>query len=301
MAKVRIYELAKKLGYVNKTFVEELAKEGIEVKSHMSTVDEETAELIMTLFSQQAPAPKTPKEKAKAAPKKKAAAPKAKAAAPAKKEEKPAKKKAAPAKSQKTKAAPPPAEEKAAPPPAVEDEASPAAAEAPAPEKKPEPEAKPPRPTQKIQIPEAIVVKDLAEKLSLKATEVIKELMKLGHMTTINQMIDSETAEIICAEFGFEVEVKKEAYDELPEEKEDMPEDLMPRRPDHQLIQVASRVGISHDRWQWTVQHRKGTEWRPLYHATDKYVLMILLIRDGAGRKPSWRNHAPKIGSPDPI
>ena len=63
----------------------------------------------------------------------------------------------------------------------------------------------------------------------------------------------------------------------------------MPRRPDHQLIQVASRVGISHDRWQWTVQHRKGTEWRPLYHATDKYVLMILLIRAGAGRKPSWR------------
>ena len=70
MAKIRIYELAKKLGLENKKFVGELGKEGIEVKSHMSTVDEETAELIMTLFSQGEAAPaKKPREKTAPSPK----------------------------------------------------------------------------------------------------------------------------------------------------------------------------------------------------------------------------------------
>ena len=53
MASVRVYQLAKNLGYDSRTFVEELAREGIVVKSHMSTVDDETAELVMALFSQE--------------------------------------------------------------------------------------------------------------------------------------------------------------------------------------------------------------------------------------------------------
>ncbi|MDP6278171.1 MAG: translation initiation factor IF-2, partial [Nitrospinota bacterium] len=229
-AKVRIYELAKKLGYDNKVFVGELKKEGIEVKSYMSTVDEETAELIMTLFSQQVPAKEKPK--AKAAPKKKDEPPKAKKTekkVPAEKKA-PAKKRAAPVKA-KEKKTPPPKEE------AAPAEAAPAAKapEAKAPEKEAEPvapaEEESPGPARKVRIPEAITVKELADKLSLKANEVIKELMKLGQMTTINQMIDSDTAEIVCGEFGFEIEVTKDTYEEVPEEDIDKPEDLAPRAP----------------------------------------------------------------------
>ncbi len=236
MAKVRIYELAKKLGYDNKVFVGELEKEGIEVKSYMSTVDEETAELIMTLFSQQAPAKEEPK--AKAASKKKDVPPKAKKTEKKEPAEKkaPAKKKAAPVKA-KEKKKPPPKEE-AAPAEAVPAAKSPKAkapeAKAPAKEVEPEapPEEEPPRPARKVRIPEAITVKELADKLSLKATEVIKELMKLGQMTTINQMIDSDTAEIVCGEFGFEIEVTKDTYEEIPEEEDiDKPENLAPRAP----------------------------------------------------------------------
>ena len=230
MAKVRIYELAKKLGYDNKVFVGELKKEGIEVKSYMSTVDEETAELIMTLFSQQVPAKEKPK--AKAAPKKKDEPPKAKKTekkVPAEKKA-PAKKRAAPVKA-KEKKTPPPKEE------AALAEVAPAAKapEAKAPEKEAEPvapaEEESPGPARKVRIPEAITVKELADKLSLKANEVIKELMKLGQMTTINQMIDSDTAEIVCGEFGFEIEVTKDTYEEVPEEDIDKPEDLAPRAP----------------------------------------------------------------------
>ncbi|MEE9255712.1 MAG: translation initiation factor IF-2, partial [bacterium] len=225
MAKVRIYELAKKLGYVNKVFVEELAKEGIEAKSYMSTVDEETADLIMTLFSPQTEAPAKAAPKKVAAEKKKEAAPKKKAAAGKKEEKAVKKKKAAPAKAKasapKAKEAPPPAEEPAEEP--VKEEApSPVAEEA---------VKKPPRSLQTVRIPEAITVKELADKLKLKATEIIKELMKLGQMTTINQMIDHETAEIVCEEFGYRLEVSKETYDEIPEGEEDKPEDLVPRAP----------------------------------------------------------------------
>ena len=220
MAKVRIYELAKKLGYVNKVFVEELAKEGIEVKSHMSTVDEETADLVMTLFSQQAPA--------KAAPKKKAAAPKAEKEPEKAQKKTSAKKKAAPASGKKAAAPPPPEIEESLP--VKEKSPEPVATEP-----EPEPDDRRARRQRKISLPEAITVKELADKLSIKATEVIKELMKLGQMTTINQMIDSDTAEIVCTEFGFEIELAKEKYAEVPveeeEEEEDKPEELLPRAP----------------------------------------------------------------------
>ena len=53
-----------------------------------------------------------------------------------------------------------------------------------------------------VQVPETISVSDLAHKMSVKATEVIKTLMKMGQMVTINQMLDQETAMIIVEEMG---------------------------------------------------------------------------------------------------
>src|ERR1700756_1948842 len=53
-----------------------------------------------------------------------------------------------------------------------------------------------------VHVPETITVADLAHKMSVKASEVIKVMMKLGQMVTINQMLDQETAMIIVEELG---------------------------------------------------------------------------------------------------
>ena len=53
-----------------------------------------------------------------------------------------------------------------------------------------------------VTVPETISVADLAHKMSVKATEVIKVLMKMGQMVTINQMLDQDTAMIIVEEMG---------------------------------------------------------------------------------------------------
>ena len=55
---------------------------------------------------------------------------------------------------------------------------------------------------QDVHIPETISVADLAHKMSVKAAEVIKQLMKLGQMVTINQQLDQETAMIVVEEMG---------------------------------------------------------------------------------------------------
>ena len=53
-----------------------------------------------------------------------------------------------------------------------------------------------------ISVPETITVADLAHKMSVKAAEVIKSLMKLGQMVTINQVLDQDTAMIVVGELG---------------------------------------------------------------------------------------------------
>ncbi|MBQ5963443.1 translation initiation factor IF-2 [Massilia sp. ZL223] len=53
-----------------------------------------------------------------------------------------------------------------------------------------------------VHVPETITVAELAHKMSVKASEVIKQLMKLGQMCTINQVLDQETAMIVVEEMG---------------------------------------------------------------------------------------------------
>jgi translation initiation factor IF-2 len=63
--------------------------------------------------------------------------------------------------------------------------------------------APPVEPTvREVHVPETITVGDLAHKMSVKAAEVIKSLMKLGQMVTINQVLDQETAMIVVEELG---------------------------------------------------------------------------------------------------
>ena len=53
-----------------------------------------------------------------------------------------------------------------------------------------------------VHVPETITVAELAHKMALKASEVIKQLMKLGQMVTINQSLDQDTAMIVVEELG---------------------------------------------------------------------------------------------------
>ena len=55
---------------------------------------------------------------------------------------------------------------------------------------------------QEVHVPETISVADLAHKMAIKASELIKQLMKLGQMVTINQQLDQETAMILVEEMG---------------------------------------------------------------------------------------------------
>ncbi len=84
-----------------------------------------------------------------------------------------------------------------------------------------------------IHVPETISVADLAHKMSVKAGEVIKHLMKLGQMVTINQVLDQETAMIVVEELGHKAIAAKlddpEAF--LDEEAPQQDVQLLPRAP----------------------------------------------------------------------
>ena len=53
------------------------------------------------------------------------------------------------------------------------------------------------------ELPRALTVKELAERLKVSPVDIIKELMKNGVMASINQVIDYDTAAIVASDFGF--------------------------------------------------------------------------------------------------
>ena len=83
-----------------------------------------------------------------------------------------------------------------------------------------------------IKVGESIAVKDLASKMSYTATEIIKKLMLMGVMATINQEIDFDTATLVAAEFGVTTEELPPETDptEIPEIEDD-PKSLQFRPP----------------------------------------------------------------------
>lgn len=83
-----------------------------------------------------------------------------------------------------------------------------------------------------LELPENITVKDLGSKINISPAELIKKLMKSGIMVTVNQVIDFATAEKLCADYGIEVKPLKSLDEVVFEEiEEDDPEQLVPRPP----------------------------------------------------------------------
>ena len=83
-----------------------------------------------------------------------------------------------------------------------------------------------------VQVPDAIMVSELANRMSERVADVVKALMTNGIMVTQNQSVDADTAELIVEEFGHKVQRVSDAdVEDALTEVEDRPEDLRSRPP----------------------------------------------------------------------
>lgn len=82
-----------------------------------------------------------------------------------------------------------------------------------------------------IKISESITVGELAKRMGVKATDLIRVLMKMGMMVTINHPLDVDTATLVASEFGYEIENVAIDVDEMLESVPDAPESLTKRPP----------------------------------------------------------------------
>ncbi|RKD27741.1 translation initiation factor IF-2 [Caminicella sporogenes DSM 14501] len=179
MSKIRVYQLAKKLGITSKELISKLGEFGLEVANHMSTIENEDANVIIEFYESEKEEKNGSKNTKKNNKEKKQSENKDK-----NKEEKIEKSDNA-----------------------NDNELI-------------------------IKLEKTITVKDLADKLSKNANEIIMKLMNLGVMAALNQEIDFDTAEIVASEYGYTAVLEKnDNSDDEFEEEEDNPEDLVKRAP----------------------------------------------------------------------
>ncbi|MCI4662702.1 MAG: translation initiation factor IF-2 [Neomegalonema sp.] len=94
------------------------------------------------------------------------------------------------------------------------------------------PSEKPSKVYRDVIVPEVITVQELAQRMSERAADVVKSLMKMGMMVRMNDAIDQDTAELLVTEFGHRVSRVSEAdVEESIVVSEDNDEDLVPRAP----------------------------------------------------------------------
>lgn len=191
-ANVRVYAIAKQYDLSSKDFIQRLADYGVSVKSHMSTLDAKTLELIETKFSENADVADTNTANEKAEKEK---------AAELDSNETKNKKKVKSKKNKKEK------------------------------KNKRKKDVGPSTLNTEIEIEEGVSVGRLANTLNKRPTEIIMQLMKLGVMANVNQNLDFETLTSISSSFNF-VPVRQLTLEEinLVDESDD-PTDLIPRAP----------------------------------------------------------------------
>jgi len=83
----------------------------------------------------------------------------------------------------------------------------------------------------RIKVPDVISVAELARRMGIKSTELIKKLMEIDIMVTVNQTIDFDSASLVASEFEYELEPSSFEEEEIIKEEEEKPEDLVPRPP----------------------------------------------------------------------
>jgi translation initiation factor IF-2 len=199
MPNIRVYELAKDIGVPSKSLIDELKSQGIDIKSHMSTLDEETAELIVDLYREaEAPESMVSSESSPAT----AVVPEPSVPEPSVPE--------------------PSVPEPSVPEPSVS-----------------EPSVPEPRTSASVaetlsnvlRLPEVLTVKDFAAALHLKTNDVLMQLMSMGTVASINHVIDLDTANTVAHELGKDVTLISEDEDGTQDEEVAEPEHLEPRAP----------------------------------------------------------------------
>jgi translation initiation factor IF-2 len=202
MSHKRVYELARDLGIPSKHLVEELRDHGIDIKSHMSTLDEDTAELVLDLYREA-----TAVQGGNVPPEEVAAVPKS------------------PVSEQATAivTTPPPTERTISTQPS-----KPA---------KPDGVSAPSHPMSEtngkvLRLPEALTIKDFAAALQLTAKDVLMQLMSMGTVASINQVIDLDTANAVAQKLGKNVTLVAEGEGDTASQREVTEEvHLEPRAP----------------------------------------------------------------------
>jgi len=96
--------------------------------------------------------------------------------------------------------------------------------------------------TREVTIPEAITVSDLANRMSERAADVVKYLMKQGTMAQMNDVLDADTAQLIVEDFGHTVKRVADSDVEFDFIKDDTPSDESKRKPRAPVIAIMGHV-----------------------------------------------------------
>jgi len=235
MARMRVFELARKLRITSKELLARLRDLKINATSHMATLEEAEVKKVEKSFAREKKPAAKPKARPKKAVKKKAATAartKKRTAAVKPKKKAPTKRAATvPTKRKASRRRVPKKKEPAvAPEPAVALEEPPAVSR-PVQEKTPAAEAPAAKPQKLLEIDEATTVGELANKLEVGLDELILELMDYDILASKNQVLDVQTIKEIAERHGFAVTLPTSEEGLLLEEEEEHPELLEPRAP----------------------------------------------------------------------
>ena len=211
MAKIRVYQLARKYEISSEALIKILVKEGITVKSHMSTVEDHVEMLIEQHINRIKAATKREVKK------------KVKKAKPAKKPVKGRRKK--PEKTKET-------DQKAVKESVKRTLAKLEVTRRSKRRKRKEETEEVEEAKNVVKLPEFSTVADLAQHLGVEPTEIIQRCLNLGLMVTINQRLDADTITMIADDYGFAVEFAETfAQDIVTEKKKARPERMEHRPP----------------------------------------------------------------------
>ncbi len=201
MGKVRVYDLAKELGTTSKKLIEVMESMNIEVKNHMSTLEEEQAQQVIAILTGQADTEKAQAKEEPAAVEKKAPPP-----APAKKREKKEKGKPRDKGSEPGRKARKAYEE----------------------HRRPTDKAKRPQ----LKLEGQVTVAELAAHLDLTPAQLITQLLDLGIVANINQELSPDVIELIASEYEVEVNYVADPVEEdLLSGEKDPDQKRIPRIP----------------------------------------------------------------------
>ena len=151
-----------------------------------------------------------------------------------------------------------------------------------------------------VQVPDGIMVQELANRMAERVADVVKSLMQMGMMVTQNQTIDQDTAELIVEEFGHKmVRVSDADVEDVIDQVIDKPEDLTQRAP---IITVMGHVDhgktslLDYIRKSTVASHEAGgiTQHIGAYHVDTDHGMVSFLDTPGHAAFSAMRSRGAK-------